>query len=90
MGSAYHYHRSLWGSALGRVSRRSRSQRLLLGRLGAVRGPLRRPSPAADRVLGNSEGESGWGPRRRWRELRRREPRPTARLTRERQGLACN
>lgn len=57
------YH-SLWGSALGRGSRRSRSQRLLLGRLGAVWDPLRRLPPAADGALGNSEGESGWGPGR--------------------------
>lgn len=60
---------SLWGSALGLGSRRRRSQRLLLGRLGAVWDPPRRLPPTADGALGNSEGESGWGPR-----LYRRKP----------------
>jgi hypothetical protein len=63
---------SLWGSALGFGSRRGRSPRLLLGRLGAVRGSLRRVSPSADRALGNSEGESGWGPWPRRRKPARR------------------
>jgi len=53
---------SLWRSALGWcLATRACSQRLLLGRLGAAWGPLRRNSPAADSALGNSEGESGWG-----------------------------
>ena len=63
---------SLWGSALGLGSRRGRSPRLLLGRLGAVWGSLRRVPPTADRALGNSEGESGWGPWPRRRKPARR------------------
>ncbi len=37
---------------------------LLLGLLGGASAVLRLPETPAERALGNSEGESGWGPRR--------------------------